>query len=79
MGLGVSVRLGYRRTRYDTIACGSQRIDAGAVEDDAAVGALVGFYRYQHALIAITAAQTDHAPLTTLGAPSGPRPSGPRA
>ncbi len=52
----------YRRTRYDTTACGGQRIDADAIED-AVTGALAGFYRHQHGLIAdsIAAAQVSHA------------------
>ena len=52
----------YRRTRYDTSACGAQRIDADASED-AVTSALASFYRGQHALIAdaIAAAQASHA------------------
>jgi hypothetical protein len=52
----------YWRTRYDTIACGSQRIDADSIEQ-AVTGALASFYRHQHALIteAISAAQASHA------------------
>jgi len=48
----------YRRTRYDTTACGGQRIDADAIEH-AVTSALAGFYRHQHHLIAdaIAAAQ----------------------
>jgi hypothetical protein len=34
----------YRRSRYDTAACGGQRIDAHAIEA-AVTSALVGFYR----------------------------------
>jgi site-specific DNA recombinase len=51
----------YRRTRYDTTACGGQRIDADAIEN-AVTGALVGFYRHEHYLIAdaIAAAQGSH-------------------
>ncbi|HUB41204.1 MAG TPA: recombinase family protein [Streptosporangiaceae bacterium] len=51
----------YRRTRYDTSTCGAQRIDANAI-DSAVIGALAGFYRSQHALIAgaIAAAQVGH-------------------
>ncbi len=52
----------YRRTRYDTTACGGQRIDADAIEN-AVIGALTGFYRDQHDLMAdaITAAQASRA------------------
>jgi site-specific DNA recombinase len=52
----------HRRTRYDSAACGGQRIDADAIEQ-AVTGALAGFYRHQHALIAdsIAAAQASHA------------------
>jgi len=52
----------YRRTRYDAAACGGQRIDADAIEH-AVTGALAGFYRHQHSLIAdaITCAQASHA------------------
>jgi site-specific DNA recombinase len=52
----------YRRTRYDTTVCGGQRIDADAIEH-AVTGALIGFYRGQHDLIAdaIAKAQADHA------------------
>jgi site-specific DNA recombinase len=52
----------YRRTRYDTAACGAQRIDADGIED-AVTDALASFYRSQHALIAdaIAAAQASHA------------------
>jgi len=51
----------YRRTRYDTTACGGQRIDADAIEH-AVTLALAGFYRHQHHLIAdaIAAAQASH-------------------
>jgi site-specific DNA recombinase len=51
----------YRRTRYDTTACGGQRIDADAIEH-AVTGALASFYRHQRDLIAdaIAAAQADH-------------------
>jgi site-specific DNA recombinase len=41
----------YRRTRYDSTACGGQRVDADAIEA-AVIGALAGFYRHQHHLIA---------------------------
>ena len=37
----------FRRTRYDTAACGGQRIDADAIEQ-AVTSALVGFYGDQH-------------------------------
>lgn len=49
-------------SRYDTSACGAQRIDADAIED-AVTGALASFYRGQHVLIAdaIAAAQASHA------------------
>ena len=52
----------YRRTRYDTTACGAQRIDADAIED-AVIGALAGFYRHQPHLIAdaVTKAHEQHA------------------
>ncbi len=52
----------YRRTRYDSTACGSRRVDADAIED-AVIGALAGFYRHQHHLIAdaVTKAQEQHA------------------
>jgi site-specific DNA recombinase len=52
----------YRRTRYDTTACGGRRVDADAIEQ-AVTGALAGFYRHQHDLIAdaIAAAQAAHA------------------
>jgi site-specific DNA recombinase len=52
----------YRRTRYDSTACGGQRVDADAIED-AVIGALAGFYRHQHHLIAdaVTKAQEQHA------------------
>jgi site-specific DNA recombinase len=52
----------YRRTRYDTSVCGSQRVNADAIEQ-AIIGALARFYRHQHDLIAdaIAAAQARHA------------------
>jgi site-specific DNA recombinase len=52
----------YRRTRYDTTACGGRRIDADAIEH-AITAALAGFYRHQHDLIAdaIAAARDSHA------------------
>jgi site-specific DNA recombinase len=52
----------YRRTRYDSAACGGQRVDADAIED-AVIGALAGFYRHQHHLIAdaVTKAHEQHA------------------
>jgi site-specific DNA recombinase len=52
----------YRRTRYDRVACGGQRIDADAIED-AVTRALADFYRHQHDLIAdaIAGARTSHA------------------
>jgi site-specific DNA recombinase len=52
----------YRRTRYDTAACGGQRINAGAIEQ-AVIAALAGFYRHQHELIAdaIAYAQASHS------------------
>jgi site-specific DNA recombinase len=52
----------YRRTRYDTTACGGQRIDADAIEH-AVTDALISFYRSQHDLIddAIAAARAHHA------------------
>jgi site-specific DNA recombinase len=52
----------YRRTRYDSTACGGQRVDADAIED-AVISALAGFYRHQHHLIAdaVTKAQEQHA------------------
>jgi site-specific DNA recombinase len=52
----------YRRTRYDSAACGAQRIDADAIEH-AVIGALASFYRQQHAPIAdsIAATQASHA------------------
>jgi site-specific DNA recombinase len=51
----------YRRTRYDSTTCGSQRIDADAIED-AMTAELAAFYRDQHGLIAaaITKAQASH-------------------
>jgi site-specific DNA recombinase len=58
----------YRRTRYDTAACGGQRISADAIEQ-AVTGALAGFYRHQHDLIndAIAAAQASHTAAQTSG------------
>jgi site-specific DNA recombinase len=52
----------YRRTRYDSTACGGHRVDADAIED-AVISALAGFYRRQHHLIAdaVTKAQEQHA------------------
>jgi site-specific DNA recombinase len=51
-----------RRTRYNTTACGGQRVDADAIEH-AVTDALASFYRHQHALIAdaVTKAQEQHA------------------
>ncbi len=53
---------GGTRVRYDTGRCNASRLDADAVEQ-AVVGALAGFYRNQHDLIAdaIAQAQARHA------------------
>ena len=51
----------YRRTRYDSAACGGQRIDADAIEH-AVTDALATFYRNQHDLIgdAVAKVQASH-------------------